>query len=380
MKAGWKTVKLGEAAKIISGRNQREVESPNGPHPIIGSGGEMGRANETLCPADTTVIGRKGSINRPFFMSEPFWNVDTAFGISADRGVITPRFLHYFCLSFDFTTLNKGTTIPSLVKSDIAEILIPLPPLAEQKRIVALLDEAFVGIDAAKAKVEDNALGAKRAFQSILETLLSPTATGWTERKLDDLCVIKGRIGYRGYTKNDLVEKGHGAITLSPSNIKQNRFVADDCTYISWFKYDESPEIMVFEGDILFVKTGSTYGKVAIARDLPEKATINPQFVVLKEMKCNNWFLYYSMTTNSFRGGVECIVGGAATPTISQANLGELTIHVPSIGTQETIVKQLDAAHEAATLLGALYEQKVTALNELKSSLLTQAFAGELTA
>jgi len=252
--------------------------------------------------------------------------------------------------------------------------------LAEQKRIVALLDEAFAGIDEAKAKAVDNVLGAKRAFQSILETSLSPTAAGWTERKLDDLCIIKGRIGYRGYTKNDLVEKGQGAITLSPSNIKQNRFVADDCTYISWFKYNESPEIMIFEGDILFVKTGSTFGKVAIAKDLPEKATINPQFVVLKEIQCNNWFLYYSMTSNTFREKVEDIVGGAATPTLSQANLGELTIHVPPIRIQETIVKQLDAAHEATTSLGNLYEHKIKSIRELRASLLSQAFAGELTA
>ena len=267
-----------------------------------------------------------------------------------------------------------------LPKELIEELEIPLPPLAEQKRIVALLDEAFAGIDEAKAKAVDNVLGAKRALQSILETSLSPTAAGWTERKLDDLCVIKGRIGYRGYTKNDLVEKGQGAISLSPSNIKQNRFVADDCTYISWFKYNESPEIMIFEGDILFVKTGSTFGKVAIAKDLPEKATINPQFVVLKEMKCNNWFLYYSMTSNTFREKVEGIVGGAATPTLSQANLGELTIHVPPMRIQETIVNQLDAAHVATTSLGNLYEQKIKSIRELRASLLAQAFAGKLTA
>jgi type I restriction enzyme S subunit len=146
---------------------------------------------------------------------------------------------------------------------------------------------------------------------------------------LGEVCEIKGRIGYRGYTKNDLVEKGEGAITLSPSNIQKNKFITEECTYISWFKYEESPEIKVFEGDILFVKTGSTYGKVALVEELNEKATINPQFVVLKDIKCLNKFLFYAMTTDTFRAQVENIIGGAATPTLSQTNLAELEIPYP---------------------------------------------------
>ena len=93
---------------------------------------------------------------------------------------------------------------------------------------------------------------------------------GWEIRKLGEVCQIKGRIGYRGYTKNDIVEKGKGAITLSPSNVIKNKFNVEDCTYISWAKYEESPEIMVFDGDIIFVKTGSTYGKVALVENLIE--------------------------------------------------------------------------------------------------------------
>ena len=96
---------------------------------------------------------------------------------------------------------------------------------------------------------------------------------GWVEEKLGDLCNIKGRIGYRGYTKKDLVAEGDGAISLSPSNIVNNRLGFEKCTYISWHKYEESPEIKVFEGDIIFCKTASI-GKVALIDEIPEKATV----------------------------------------------------------------------------------------------------------
>ncbi|MBK8368706.1 MAG: hypothetical protein IPL10_15205 [Bacteroidetes bacterium] len=80
---------------------------------------------------------------------------------------------------------------------------------------------------------------------------------GWVIKTLDEVCTIKGRIGYRGYTKQDLVEEGEGAISLSPSNIKDNQIIYKNCTYISWFKYDESPEIKIFDGDIIYCKTAS---------------------------------------------------------------------------------------------------------------------------
>ena len=69
---------------------------------------------------------------------------------------------------------------------------------------------------------------------------------GWEYKKLDDICTIVGRIGFRGYTKADLVDSPNdGAITLSPSNITNGELDFSKCTYISWDKYNESPEIML---------------------------------------------------------------------------------------------------------------------------------------
>ena len=108
--------------------------------------------------------------------------------------------------------------------------------------------------------------------QGYKQTELGIIPEDWEVVNLGNIAKVNGRIGFRGYTVADLVPKGFGAITLSPSNIINNQIDYSNCTYISWYKYHESPEIKVRNGDILLVKTGSTFGKSAFVKDLPEKA------------------------------------------------------------------------------------------------------------
>ncbi len=138
----WTWCHFGDIAEVINGKNQSKVVDANGLYPIYGSGGIMGRANDFLCPENCTVIGRKGSINNPIFVEEKFWNVDTAFGLAPTSNVL-PKFLFYFCKSFDFTTLDSSTTLPSLTKTSIQQILFPLPSLSEQQRIINRIENLF---------------------------------------------------------------------------------------------------------------------------------------------------------------------------------------------------------------------------------------------
>ncbi len=122
--------------QIKNGKNQKAVENPDGVYPVYGSGGVMGYADDYICSAGTVIVGRKGSINSPIFVEEPFWNVDTAFGLEAKREFLLPRYLYYFCKNFDFERLNKAVTIPSLTKTDLLNIEIDLPSLERQEIVV----------------------------------------------------------------------------------------------------------------------------------------------------------------------------------------------------------------------------------------------------
>ena len=126
---------------IKNGKNQRSVENPDGHYPIYGSGGIMGYADDYICNADTVIIGRKGNINKPIFVDEPFWNVDTAFGLEADISVLLPKYLYYFCKQYDFEKHNKAVTIPSLTKADLLKVEIDLPSLYDQAEIIKRLDQ-----------------------------------------------------------------------------------------------------------------------------------------------------------------------------------------------------------------------------------------------
>ena len=140
-------MKFSDVLDIRNGRNQRQVENENGKYPIYGSGGIMGRATDFICDAGTVVIGRKGSINNPIFVDEPFWNVDTAFGLVAHRDVLLPKYLFYFCVNFDFERLNTTVTIPSLTKANLLQIEINVPDMDEQRRVVSILDKICQLID-----------------------------------------------------------------------------------------------------------------------------------------------------------------------------------------------------------------------------------------
>ena len=139
-KEGWENKKLGEVANVIHGKNQKEVLSANGKYPIYGSGGTiMGYATEYLCEAGTTILGRKGTINNPQFINHKFWNVDTAFGISA-RKDIDSKFLYFVVKIQNWSKMNTGTTLPSLTQAIVKNVTIHTPSLSEQQSIVSHLD------------------------------------------------------------------------------------------------------------------------------------------------------------------------------------------------------------------------------------------------
>lgn len=162
--------------------------------------------------------------------------------------------------------------------------------------------------------------------------------------KLGDICKIFGRIGFRGYTTEDLVSSpSNGAISLSPSNIVDGIMDLSKCTYISWEKYEESPEIKIAPNDIVIVKTGNSYGRTAIIRNVEHPMTLNPQFVVLKDIQINPIYLAYFLKTGEFQKQIYGIVGGSAIPTLSQENLANLIIRVPNDNIPNAIADILDS-------------------------------------
>ena len=176
-----------DVLEIKNGKNQKAVENPDGQYPIYGSGGIMGYADDYICDADTVIIGRKGSINNPIYVAEPFWNVDTAFGLSAKKEHLLPRYLFYFCKKFDFEKLNKTVTIPSLTKSDLLKIKIDLPSKEEQQYVVNKLTKIEKVIDFRRQELSalDNLIKAR--FVELFGDAIH-NDKGWETDTVEKLC------------------------------------------------------------------------------------------------------------------------------------------------------------------------------------------------
>jgi len=147
----------------------------------------MGYANDYICDAETVIIGRKGNINKPIFVEEPFWNVDTAFGLVANREVLLPKYLYYFCLRYDFEKHNKTVTIPSLTKADLLKIQIKLPSIEVQQSVVDNLQkiEVVLALRQQHLSALDDLIKSR-----FVEMFGDPVANekSWETISLDDAC------------------------------------------------------------------------------------------------------------------------------------------------------------------------------------------------
>jgi type I restriction enzyme S subunit len=166
---GWEVKKLGEVCEVKNGKNQKQVVNPKGKYPIYGSAGVIGFADNYLCEGGTTVVGRKGTINKPLYVKDRFWNVDTAFGFCPNSALINSKFLYFFCLGFNFSKLDKSTTIPSLAKTDLQKIDVILPPIPEQQKIVAILESKLTICDAIEEAIKTSIKQGEALRQSILK-------------------------------------------------------------------------------------------------------------------------------------------------------------------------------------------------------------------
>lgn len=152
-----------------------------------------------------------------------------------------------------------------------------------------------------------------------------------------------------------------------------------NCTYLSWEKYEESPEIKINNGDILFVKTGSTYGKSSLVEKLTEKATINPQIIVFKNIDCNNKLLWYILKSESIMFQIEGSVVGGTIPTISQAKIINYWLPI-SENTQEqqSIVEYIEAECSRIDFKIERTKELIELLEEYRTALISEVVSGKI--
>lgn len=360
--------------KGSSSLKQKEL-LPEGKYPVYGASGIAGYLDTFHQESNYIGIVKDGSgIGRVAFYPEKTSLIGTMQYILPKKG-FNIRYIGYCLQSLDLSKYKQGAAIPHIYFRDYGERIVKVTDDEnEQLSIVSRLDAAFAHIDSLKANAEKQLVEARQLFQAELDEYMRPKE-GWEEKRLGEVCNVFGRIGFRGYTTKDLVASPQdGAISLSPSNIQNGGMDYSKLTYISWFKYEESPEIKIYNGDVLLVKTGSSYGKSALVEALPHEATINPQSVVLKNFMIDNRFFAYQLRTNVVKEEFDKFVSGTAIPTFSQAKLSTVPIYYPSEKIQHQIVSRLDALSANIKKLEELQRKTLAECDALKQAMLREVF------
>lgn len=273
-----------------------------------------------------------------------------------------------FSYESSWAKISQGGTFDAVNSDDIRNLLIPIPKEKEQQKIASCLSSLDEVIAAHSQKLELLKDHKKGLMQNLFpqEGEKEPKYRfkefekdgEWVQTSVEENCLVKGRIGYRGYTTEDLVGQGEGALVLGGKHIQNQLLELKDPTYLSWEKYYESPEIMVEVGDIIFSQRGSL-GDCAIIDKGIGPATINPSMVLLKNITCDAKFLYYILIGNRIQNEVHKNKAMGAIPMISQKQIKEFPFLIPKPNEQQKIASCLSS-------LDALISAQAEKIEQLK--------------
>jgi restriction endonuclease S subunit len=352
------------------------------------------------CPGEYPVYssakegdGRFGEYGRYMFDEELItWSVDGGgrlfhrpkhrFSVTNVGGVLRilqPATLDYRFLYHALTLRHSETMFdwvrkahPSVIKKLYVDI--PVPPLAEQQRIVALLDEAFAGLATAQAHAERNLRNARALFESHLNAVFTQRGEGWVEKQLASVC-SDITVGHVGSMKAEYKERG--IPFLRSQNIRPFEVSMENAMFIDKSFHSALKKSQLRPGDLAIVRTGYPGTAAVIPPDLPD-SNCSDLVIVRPSEQVNPHFLA-AFFNSSF--GKLLVLGktvGAAQKHFNITAAKAVMLYVPPIGEQSAIVEKIEDLRLETQRLTRLYERKLTALAALKQSLLHQAFSGAL--
>ena len=391
----WPMVRLGDVCEIRAGATHHGIAAENGPYPVYGSGGYICRATQWRCPANTVTIGRKGTLDKPLLIEEPFWNIDTCFGVTPNER-LDARYLWRFCQGFDFYQLIPASGRPSTNSDAIKEITIPLPPLSVQREIVARLEKELGEADRVAAKFKEIAEYADAEFKAELDetframdgdgvavssgaggtrdssfsscSRISRTSraartasTPWPMVTLGDVCdeirerIHSSKIEAAQYVTTDNMVKGGGGIReaeAAPSDVALVHYKVGDVLLSNIRPY--------LKKAWLADRDGGCSSDVIVFRSNRKDLSSEYLFRVLSQ----DGFFDYSMQN----------VSGTKMPRGKRDWIKRFEFPLPPLSVQRAIVSRLDAAQARCEKLKAAAERGLRAAEDLRKAILAEAF------
>lgn len=399
MTSNWRTVALGDVCEIIGGgtpakdraefyggnipwatvRDMRSEMIANTEFKITPLAVESSSTN--VIPKGNVVIATRVGLGKVCLLQQ-----DTA--INQDLRAIIPKHAKQLSVPFLFWWLKSvahlieaegtGATVQGVKLPFIKSLPIPCPPLPEQQRIVAILDEAIAGLATATANAVKNLKNTRELFNSYLDSVFTKGGTNWTDTKVRDAVagVYTGPFGSLLH-KCDYVEAGIPIV--NPINIVAGRILPDPNKTVSIETTKRLRSYRLAHGDIVIGRRGEIGRCAVVIAEQVGWLCGTGCFFIRTGDAVNPSFLCHLLRSVEYSQALERLATGATMKNLSNTALQNLQISLPSRSEQDRLEKGFSKVAEEARRLADVYNRKLTRIDLLKQSVLQKAFAGDLT-
>ena len=398
MRSGWLQRSLGELCSIARGGSPRPIQAfltdaEDGINWVkisdaTASGKYIYTTAEKIKPAGASrsrivndgdfLLSNSMSFGRPYIMRTTGCIHDGWLVLSEYDNSFNQDFLYHLLGSpqvfNQFDRLAAGSTVRNLNIDLASHVMLPVPPIGEQRRIVAILDEAFEAIATAKANTEKNLQNAQAVFESYLADVFSARNEGWTDRQLHSLCrrITVGHVGSMA-----TLYKPAGIPFLRSQNIRPFSVSMQNLVFIDEEFHASLSKSSLQAGDVAIVRTGYP-GTAAVIPDSLGVANCSDLVIVRPGPEIDAHFLCAFFNSAFGKNMVSGKVVGAAQKHFNVGAAKDVVLHLPSLNEQQAIVAAAEELRDETDRLECLSARKLATLDELKKSLLHQAFSGVL--
>jgi len=390
VKAGWQPKKLRDVCELINGRAYSKPELlAEGKYPVLRVGNfftnnnwyysDMELGPEKYCDKGDLLYAWSASFGPRIWTGDKvifhyhIWKVQPF-------PMIEKRFL-FMWLLWDIAQIKAdqgtGTTMIHVAKGSMEDRDLLVPPLPEQRRIASILDEAFEGIATARANAEKNLQNARALFESHLQSVFTQRGDGWQEKRFGDLATFRNGINFTKASRGDSIK------IVGVRDFQKNYWAPLDRLESVVTDGALPDSDLLQENDVLFVRSNGNpelIGRCLLVGTLSEKTT-HSGFTIRARLNGGGVtpkYLCHFLRSNKARREMIDSGTGINIKSLNQTTLSGLVIPAPSLSDQARVVRQLEGLSVETQRLASIYQQKLAALDELKKSLLHQAFSGEL--
>ena len=375
MKNGWEVITLGEVVKLEYGKPlAKEDRTPDGDYGVYGANGIKNYSNKAYSKGPSIIVGRKGSAGELTFVTGDFWPLDVTYFTQHNSDLIELKFLMLLLEMANLPSMAKGVK-PGINRNDVYALQIPLPPLDEQKRIVSILDKAFVGLDRARENAEANLKSARELFESGLDVLFASTRLSQYETSIGSFSrVFDGPHATPKTIEKGPVFLGISALVDGKLDLRKTRHVSD-LDYLTWTKRIE-PKAR----DVVF-SYETRLGQAAIIPD-GLKCCLGRRMGLVRletDRVMPKFFLFQYLTPTYQKFLRSKVVEGTTVDRIHLKHFPNFPMFVPPLEIQKAVIKRLEEFVGYSDKVTVEQASKLQDISNLRRSLLQKAFAGELT-